>query len=217
MTKRPLPSSASVANQGEGDRLIAPAATRNADALCELLCQWAPDTGKALELASGTGQHVSAFAQCLPNVFWQPTEVAADRRHSIDAYAGGLSNVAPAVALNATENGWHQHHGGQNLIVLINLVHLISWQETQTLVGEAAQTLLPGGRFILYGPFKRGGKLTSDGDQRFNDALIQQDPAIGYKDDTDIAGLMTRHGLTILETVTMPANNLAFVAEKPPD
>lgn len=216
MTNRALPPNASVANQGDNGRLVAPAATRNANALCDLLRLWAPRSGRALELASGTGQHVSAFAQTLPDVFWQPTEIAAERRHSIDAYTEGFSNVAPAAALNAIEKGWHQRHGGQDLIVLINLAHLISWPEIQTLVGEAAQALRPNGKFILYGPFKRDGQLTSDGDQRFNDALIQQDPAIGYKNDADIVELMTRHGLSVVGAIAMPANNLAFIAEKVP-
>lgn len=214
MTKRALPTNASVANEGDGDRLIAPAATRNADVLSQLMLQWAPQSGRALEIASGTGQHVTAFAERLPDLNWQPTEVENERRASINAYAYDLPNVAEAVALDATAQGWHQRFADQDLIVLINLVHLISWSEVKTLISEAAHALAPRGRFILYGPFKRSGQLTSDGDQKFHDALIKQDPEIGYKDDTDIADWMAAQGLTVLEIVEMPANNLAFIAEK---
>ena len=215
MSKRSLPSNASVATEGEDGRLIAPAATRNTDVLCDLLTNWAPSAGKALEIASGTGQHVSAFAQFLPDLNWQPTEVEVERRNSVNAYTGNLRNVAEAAALDATVEGWHQAFTDQNLIILINLVHLISWPETQVLVSEAAKALAPNGRFILYGPFKRSGELTSDGDQRFHNALVHQDPEIGYKNDDDIAALMCAHGLSIIEIVEMPANNLAFIAEKP--
>ena len=214
MIKRTLPPSASVATKGQDGRLVAPAATRNADALCDLLLKWAPTEGQALEIASGTGQHVSAFAQCLPALKWQPTEVEPERRASINSYTSGLPNVAEAVALDATAPDWHAKFSDQNLIVLINLVHLISWQETQVLIAEAAQALAPKGRFILYGPFKRSGRLTSDGDQRFHDALVQQDPEIGYKDDGDIASWMAAQGLNVVDVVEMPANNLTFVAEK---
>ncbi|MEW2917402.1 DUF938 domain-containing protein [Ruegeria sp. ANG10] len=215
MSKRTLPSNASVATEGQDGRLIAPAATRNAEVLSDLLMEWAPKAGKALEIASGTGQHVSAFATCLPDLTWQPTEVEAERRASVNAYAADLPNVVDAVALDATAQGWHADFPGQDLIVLINLVHLISWPETQTLVSEAAQALAPEGRFILYGPFKRSGQLTSDGDQRFHDALVQQDAEIGYKNDDDVAGFMRAQNLTVVEIVEMPANNLAFIAEKP--
>ncbi len=215
MTGRKLPPNASVATQGQDGRLVAPAASRNADALCDLVARYAPPSGRALELASGTGQHAAAFAGRLPGLHWQPSEVDAERRNSIDVYARGLPNVAPAVDLNATAEGWHQHHGERDLIVLINLLHLISWAEVQTLVAEAAQALRSEGILILYGPFMRNGTLTSDGDRRFHGALIQQDTEIGYKNDTDMIDLLQGCNLTMVDTVEMPANNLAFIASKP--
>ncbi|MEX0278217.1 MAG: DUF938 domain-containing protein [Ruegeria sp.] len=215
MTTRKLPSNASVATKGLGKRLVAPAASRNADALCDLLARFAPTKGRALELASGTGQHVAAFAQRLPDLKWQPSEIDSERRASIDAYAQGLANVSNAVDLNATVEGWHAAIGGQDLVVLINLLHLISWGEVQTLVREAAQALHPNGCLILYGPFMRDGQLTSEGDRRFHDALIQQDAGIGYKNDADMLDLLHNSGLDVVEVAEMPANNLAFVAKKP--
>lgn len=215
MTERKLPANASVAHDGNGAKLIAPAASRNAAVLCDLLDRIAPHTGNALELASGTGQHVQAFAQRLPGLTWQPSEISGERRTSIRAYTDGLSNVAAPVHLDATAAGWHSRFAPQDLIVLINLLHLISWAETTTLVTEAALALKPGGRLVLYGPFMRDGTLTSDGDQRFHDALTQQDPEIGYKNDAEILGLLHTNRLGLVEVAEMPANNLAFVAKKP--
>ncbi|WP_170788137.1 DUF938 domain-containing protein [Ruegeria lacuscaerulensis] len=213
MSKRTLPPNASVATQVEGARMVAPAATRNADVLCDLLAQWAPDSGNALEIASGTGQHVSAFAQRLPGLTWHPTEIDPDRRASINTYTVEQVNIKVAATLDATAEGWHREFGGKDLIVLINLTHLISWVETCTILTEVSKALEPKGRFILYGPFMRAGKLTSDGDQRFHQALVQQDPEIGYKNDSEIAAYMQARGLTILKISEMPANNIAFIAE----
>lgn len=215
MKKRPLPPRAGSAVQAEGARLIAPAATRNCDALCELLQRIAPAAGKALEIASGTGQHVAAFARRLPSLSWQPTEIDPERRASINAYSAELPNVAKAVELNAVSPGWHDRFGGQDLIVLINLLHLISWPEVDILVHEAARALNPAGRLVLYGPFMRAGRLTSDGDIRFHHALTQQDPEIGYKDDAEMLTLLRDSGLKDIETAQMPANNLAFIARRP--
>ncbi|MCG7519473.1 DUF938 domain-containing protein [Ruegeria sp. Ofav3-42] len=215
MTPRKLPPNASVATASDGEKMVAPAASRNAEALCDLLARFAPPTGRALELASGTGQHVAAFAQRLRGLNWQPSEVEPQRRISIDAYADGFENIAPAIELNATDPGWHSRHGAQDLIVLVNLLHLISWPEVKTLVTEAALSLNPGGRLVLYGPFMRAGQLTSEGDQNFHAALTQQYPEIGYKDDGEIRGLLRQCNLTLVEIVEMPANNLAFVSEKP--
>ncbi|MEX0319423.1 MAG: DUF938 domain-containing protein [Ruegeria sp.] len=216
MSKRALPPNASVAEQGDGTKLIAPAASRNADVLCDLLAQVAPQDGRALELASGTGQHVAAFAARLPGLLWQPTEVVAERITSIDAYAQGIPNILPTHTLDALHPGWSTEHTGYDLIVLINLLHLISLPETETLITETARALAPGGRFVLYGPFMRSGELTSEGDKRFHAALTMQDPEIGYKDDFDMIELMQAAGLEMAEVIEMPANNLALIAAKPP-
>ena len=215
MTKRKLPTIASVTMGGEGGKLIAPAASRNSSVLCDLLDRVAPYSGNALELASGTGQHVMAFAHRLSELFWQPSEISPERRASIRAYTKDIPNVAPPIHLDAITPGWHSDLKQQNLIVLINLLHLISQNEMETLIGEAALALKVGGRLVLYGPFKREGHLTSDGDQRFHDALVLQDPEIGYKNDTEMLVLLRDTGLHVLEVAEMPTNNLAFIVKKP--
>ena len=106
-------------------------------------------------------------------------------------------------------------HGRHDLIVLVNLLHLISWPETRTLIGEAAAALVPGGRLVIYGPFLRDGALTSDGDAAFHASLTAADPEIGYKNDADIRAALKAAGLEPREAVEMPANNLTLVAEKP--
>lgn len=214
MTKRTLPPTASVAQPQEGNKLHAPAAARNAQAIIELLSRIAPPSGTALELASGTGQHVAQFAAALPQLTWQPTEVATDRIKSIAAYsaeAGGGTILAP-VHLNATQPGWGAVQSA-DLIVLINLAHLIGVAELTVLLNEVAQALRPGGRFVLYGPFMRDGQLISDGDRSFHASLTASDPEIGYKNDIDVADWMTDAGLSLAETVEMPANNLALIAK----
>ncbi|MCF6432457.1 DUF938 domain-containing protein [Leisingera sp. MMG026] len=216
MPVRSVPGSASVAAPEDG-KLFAPAAARNSDVLCDLLAEVAPPQGRALELASGTGQHIAAYAARLPGLMWQPSEAEAVRLASIQAYAEGasLANIAPPVPLDATAPGWGADHPGQNLIVLVNLLHLISEDEAETLIAEAAAALAPGGRFVIYGPFLRGGELTSEGDKAFHASLTAHDPQIGYKDDFDTIDWLHGNGLELLQAVEMPAINLALIAEKP--
>lgn len=216
MPVRPVPGMASVAAPQDG-KLFAPAAARNSGAICDLLADAAPPRGRALELASGTGQHVAAYAARLPGLMWQPTEVDAARRASIQAYAdeAELANILPPAMLDATAPGWGADHSGQDLIVLVNLLHLISAGEARTLIREAAAALAPGGRFVIYGPFMRGGELTSDGDRAFHASLAAHDPETGYKDDAEAAAWLQNAGLDLLRSVEMPANNLALVAERP--
>lgn len=214
---RCLPEAASVAQPLQGAKLSAPAAERNAEAILEVLQALAPKTGRALELASGTGQHAVAFARALPGLKWQPSEPDPERRASIDArvYEAGLPNLRNAIDLDACAPSWSDAHPDQDMILLVNLLHLISTPEALTLIHEASQALSPGGRLFIYGPFLRGGQATSDGDARFHASLRASDPAIGYKDDDDLSGWLRSEGLVLVDIRAMPANNLFFIAERP--
>jgi SAM-dependent methyltransferase len=213
------PPRISVAHNGEGARLHAPAAERNADAILDLLRAHAPASGTALEIASGTGQHVTRFACALPGLTWQPTEISDERRASIAAW----STDAPAGAilsplhLDATTPGWSATHKGFALILLVNLLHLIPTDAARTLIAEAAQALAPGGRFIVYGPFLRNGTATSDGDARFDAAIRADNPDAGYKNDTDMLRWAHESGLDAIARTEMPANNLALVMVRSKD
>jgi SAM-dependent methyltransferase len=182
--------------------------------IAQVLRHYAPPAGRALEIASGTGQHVKQFAAALPEMQWQPSDVDPQRLASIDAWAGGAANVACAMHLDATAPGWGRKHGPFDLIVLINLLHLIREDEAQTIVTEIAGALASGGRALLYGPFLRAGELTSDGDAAFHASLTGADPAIGYKDDFDVIDWLHAAGLSLIEILEMPANNLCLISER---
>lgn len=209
-----LPPGASVAQTGADARLHAPSAARNAAVIVETLTPRAPAEGRALEIASGTGEHAVALAAAMPGMEWQPSEIDAARRASIDAHAAaaGLPNLLPAIALDATARAWGTRHAGQDLILTVNLLHLISHAEAEILLEEARATLAPGGLLALYGPFLRGGVATSEGDSRFHASLRDSDPHIGYKDLEEVKGWLRASGLGTPEIVQMPANNLFFFA-----
>jgi len=218
MTQRDLPASfVSTAHATDGAKLSAPSALRNRDHVAAMLTTMAPASGQALEIASGTGEHMILFAQQMPGLIWQPTEPDPTRRASIDAHAteSDLRNIRPAAHLDAIAPGWGAEMAGQDLIHLGNLLHLISDAEAATLLTEAAMALAPAGLLSLYGPFKRSGKLTSDGDLSFDARLRAEDPAIGYKDDRWVLAELNKAGLTDSEIRDMPANNLAIFARRP--
>lgn len=210
-----LPLSASVTTPVEGAKLSAPSALRNLPAILELLQTHAPERGRALEIASGTGQHVTALARAMPAIKWYPTEHADERIASIDGYAADaqLTNLHPAQHLDAANTGWAATHVPYDLVYLGNLLHLISVEAAQAVLTEAARALAPRGTAIFYGPFRRNGALTSDGDSAFDALLRAADPAIGYKDDAWVEQVLTGCGLTVT-VIPMPANNLAFIAKQ---
>ncbi|NIZ14056.1 DUF938 domain-containing protein [Phaeobacter sp. HF9A] len=213
MPLRSVPGQASVATPAEGGKLFAASAARNLAPLLEVVRQHAPEAGCVLEIASGTGQHVTGYARALPALQWQPSDIDAARRASIDAHVAeaGLENVAQAVALDAALPGWGAESGPFEMILLANLLHLISADEARTVLREASQALAPGGRMILYGPFSRDGKLVSAGDRSFHAALTDHDPEIGYKDVAQVMTWAAEAGLLMAEPIEMPASNLCLV------
>lgn len=77
-------------------------AERNKQPILEELAKHLPDSGLVVEVASGTGQHVSHFAAALsPQLRWQPTDVTPELFASIRAYTAALPNVLPPQLLDA--------------------------------------------------------------------------------------------------------------------
>ncbi len=211
-----LPPSASIATPTGDGTLTAPSALRNIPAIVALMREVAPARGRALEIACGTGQHVTALAGALPGIDWQPSEIAPDRIASIDAYGAqsGLGNLRPALLLDATLPGWAAQQQPYDLVYMGNLLHLISEEAASAVVTEAARAVAPEGLLAIYGPFRRAGVLTSEGDATFDAELRAADPAIGYKDDGWLLGVLTAAGLAPADVRQMPANNLAFLARR---
>lgn len=202
--------------QEDGDqdaRRFAPAAARNRDAITNEVVRVAPRTGRALEIASGSGQHVVAFACALPGLSWQPSDPDEGQRASIAAWteASGLDNVAAPICLDMGRDDWATGLPPADLIIAINLLHLVSDVVADSAFEGCADLLSPGGILLLYGPFLRDGVATSDGDRRFDAELRARDPSIGYKDAGAVIARIETLGLRHRDTVEMPANNLLLV------
>ncbi|WP_179378415.1 DUF938 domain-containing protein [Jannaschia marina] len=187
-------------------RLSAPAALRNRDAILDVLLPRMPRRGDVLELASGTGEHIAALAAHRPDLDFHPSDPDPSRRTSIDAHCRGLPNVAPAGDIDVGEPGWAIEKAA-DMVLVVNLLHLISDAELSVLLDEASRALAPGGLLAIYGPFLRGGLLTSEGDRSFDASLRAQDPAVGYK-DVDMLRTVLQVLELAVEVVEMPANNL---------
>tara|TARA_B110000483_G_scaffold131852_1_gene157709 strand:- start:94 stop:765 length:672 start_codon:yes stop_codon:yes gene_type:complete len=200
----------------ENNLIVSPSAEKNMFHIVNLVSQTLIKSGNSLEIASGSGQHIVQLASSLPNYIWQPTDVDQKRITSIDHRTKDNihKNIKPARYLDATQVGWSLNYPNQNFILLINLLHLISWKKTKILINEIFQSLSLDGILILYGPFMRDGKLTSKGDIEFHKNILEKDSTLGYKDDKEIKNYLLKMGFTHLNTVNMPANNLAFIFQK---
>ena len=212
-----LPDTASVAHPGTDGRLHAPSASRNASVIRKTILEHAGDSGTALEIASGTGEHITMLAQALPGICWQPTDVDADRIKSIASWIrhSGRKNILSPVILDATRAGWEKEQSDFNLVLMVNLLHLIDTDGAKIVIEGIAKSLAPGGTAMIYGPFLRGDDFASIGDEAFHKSLVDQNSSIGYKSFQTVQGWQASCGLATKPAIDMPANNLMLVARKP--
>ncbi|EEW24837.1 DUF938 domain-containing protein [Rhodobacter ferrooxidans] len=196
-------------------RRHAPSAARNAGPILQLLQAELPAQGQVLELAAGTGQHAAEFAAALPGLVWQPTDADPDNMVSIRAWAdfSGCDTLRPPLVLDAARPGWAQAWPGQDAVLVVNLLHLIPVPAAKVVLCEGIAALAPVGKLLIYGPFLRDGRTTSDGDAAFHASLQAQDPGIGYKDLGWVAAQVHALGAQ-MRVQPMPANNLALVIFK---
>jgi SAM-dependent methyltransferase len=127
--------------------LHAAATERNPDPILEVLPGVLPPTGLVLEIASGTGQHVTYFARALSALRWQPSDASA-HLESIRAWsaASGVDNIAPPLPLDVERVPWPIAHA--DAVVNINMIHIAPWSAAEALFRGAARLLSAAG--VLY-------------------------------------------------------------------
>jgi SAM-dependent methyltransferase len=193
-------------------RRHAPAAERNREPILSVLRRALPGSGAVLEIASGTGQHVAHFAQALPALAWQPSELDREAHASIDAWTAGLPNVRRAVALDVTSRVWELPV--YDAIFNANMIHIAPWEACAGMMRGAGEHLRPGGVLVLYGPFRRDGQHTAASNAAFDASLQQRDPRWGVRDTEAVIGLAVDQQLILRERVEMPANNQMLIFQR---
>ena len=189
----------------------APAALRNRELIADVLADWLPARGTALEIASGTGEHVVHFAERFAGLEWQPTDLHPDALASIRArcVAAGLPNIREPLALDASSDTWPIERA--DAILNINMVHISPWASALGLISGAARLLPIGGPLILYGPWLKDDIRTAPSNLQFDASLKQRDPQWGLRQVEDFAKAAQSGTFALEETRAMPANNLMLL------
>ena len=219
-------------------RLSSPAAERNGMPMLAVLRRVLPDRGRALEIASGSGQHVAWFARRLPGWIWQPTDVDVQALPSIEAWRhaepgdssdtavgdapapapatagdGTLSNVLPPLRLDVREPAWPVA-GEFDAITCANMLHIAPWACCAGLMRGAARHLARHGVLVTYGPYLVDDLPTAPSNLAFDADLRRRNPAWGIRRLADVEGEARGAGLRLREQIAMPANNLMLVFDR---
>ena len=205
-------------NENTDARLDYPATGRNQEVILDVLKDALPNSGTVLEVASGSGQHITYFAQQIPQLKWQPSDPEAAARTSIDAWRNELGvtdMVHTPIDLDARVDIWSLGHiKDLNAIMSINMIHISAWESCLGLLRNASRVLPAGGVLYLYGPFKVGGVHTAQSNAEFDLSLQSRDPAWGVRNLDDVAEEALKQDFQLMKTVRMPANNLSVIFHK---
>jgi SAM-dependent methyltransferase len=188
-------------------KLSAPSAQRNREPIAAVLADWLPASGLVLEVASGSGEHAAYFAECFPDLDWQPSDPDPDALNSIEAWRAdlGLPNQREPVILDAAAETWPIERA--DVVLNINMVHISAWTAALGLLDGAARVLPAGGKLVLYGPWILDGFATAPSNLAFDADLKRRNAAWGLRRVEDFANEAEQRGLSLTDQREMPANN----------
>ena len=196
---------------------ISTAADRNKQPILDVLRQVLQPRGVALEIASGTGQHVAWFAAGLPEWTWQPTDVDAASLPAIAAVTAraGLANVLPPLRLDVLAPQWPADRqpftDAFDAVYCANMLHIAPWATCAGLMRGAARHLAADGVLVTYGPYFEEDVPTAPSNLAFHQSLRMRNASWGLRRLQDVAQEAARAGLRLQARHAMPANNLLLV------
>ncbi len=160
---------------------------------------------QVLEIGSGTGQHAVYFAEHLPGVVWQPS----DMQDNLDGIRQWVNNVnCPRLLQPLLFDVRDQRipEGNFDAVFSANTLHIMAWENVRRTFQHLA-TLAAGTVLCIYGPFNYQGQFTSVSNARFNDWLVQQNSESGIRDFEAVNELANGAGFQLQQDHEMPANN----------
>lgn len=196
-------------------RRQSPAAARNKGPIAAVLRDELPGTGRILEIASGTGEHVAHFAELFAGLQFLPSDPSPEARDSVAAWRQELreqqrvTNIMPPIDLDVTRAPWPVEEVAG--VLCINMIHISPWQATEALFAQSARILPAGAPLITYGPYRRQGRHTSLSNEAFDADLRARDPEWGVRDLEAVTREAQQAGFDATRVVEMPANNLILI------
>jgi cyclopropane fatty-acyl-phospholipid synthase-like methyltransferase len=191
------------------------ACENNKSAILSILQKAFIKTKNVLEIGSGTGQHAVHFAEKLPHLSWQTSDLIINH-FSINQRirSSQLKNISAPIHIDL--NGeWPMNNtnitSNVDGIFTANTLHIISWFLVKRFFEGVKNNLKNGGTLCIYGPFNYDGKFTSESNANFELWLKDRDVNSGIRDFEAIELLAKSAGLSLISDNDMPANNRLLV------
>jgi cyclopropane fatty-acyl-phospholipid synthase-like methyltransferase len=195
---------------------LSEAADRNKGPILEIIAREFAHTRRVLEIGSGTGQHALYFAARLPHISWQPSDTGeylpALREHLRQE---GGANLRAVIELDVRTWPRAAVDGPVDGVFSANTLHIMSWTSVQDFFRGVGSVLGIPGVLCVYGPFRYGGRYTSESNATFDSYLRNRDPHSGIRDFEALDELARQQGLALAADHAMPANNQLLVWKSP--
>ncbi len=194
------------------DKPFSLACERNREPILGMLRQYFGDRSRVLEVGSGTGQHAVHFADALPHLDWQASDVEenlAGIRAWLDEAA--LPNTPAPLAWNVRDTPPATGFDG---VFTANTLHIMGWAEVERFFAMLPRITTDDARLVIYGPFNYDGGATSDSNAQFDRWLRSEDPLRGLRDFEKVDALARAAGFSLVEDRAMPANNRCIAWER---
>lgn len=189
------------------------ACERNKYPILEFLRDFLIRPGLVLEIGSGTGQHGVFFAEKLPHITWQFSDMGINIAGIEKWYQEcNLSNTLPPIVLNVADKPWPIDQ--VDYIYSANTLHIMEWHEVEEFLEGVQNILKKDGLLFIYGPFNYNGLFTSESNASFDQSLRERNPEMGLRDFVAINVLLEKNGLKLRHDYAMPANNRLLIWQR---
>ena len=183
-----------------------PAAERNRVPILAAISPYLTQAREVLEIGAGSGQHALYFASLLPHLRWQASEQPANLAGlAFNLAQPAMINLPTPLALDVLDQPWPRRD--LDGIFAANVVQCMRWEAVEAMFGGVAAALAADGVFLLYGPFNRDGRFTSEGNLQLDAWARSLDAGFGLRDRAVLETLASQHRLRLWQDHPMPANN----------
>jgi cyclopropane fatty-acyl-phospholipid synthase-like methyltransferase len=198
------------------EKPFSPSCERNQGPILTVLQRHFGDRTLVLEIGSGTGQHAVHFAQAMPHLRWQASDVTANLPGiSMWLNDAALPNTPAPLDLDVGLLSAEENLGGREVrydaLFSANTLHIISWPQVQRLFDRLPSLLTDEAVVAIYGPFNYDGRFTSESNAAFNDWLQSRGEHMAIRDFEAVDELAAAAGLKLIEDAGMPSNNRTLV------
>jgi len=195
------------------DKPFSQACENNRGPILEVLKPLLADKSLVLEIGSGTGQHAVWFAQHMPHLIWQTSDLL-ENHWGIEQWL--TSYPSDNLPLPLEFNVFQDKYPAANFdaIFTANTAHIMPWQGIVKMFDRLAVQLPTKGIFCLYGPMGYNGLIHPQSNIQFDQFLRQQSSHMGIRQFEDINRLASIAGLELLEDHALPANNHLLAWQK---